>query len=174
MPKKIGKDTLNKISMSTLLNESPDLLAKTNDYREKVLTVLKEANDRLSISQISRKAEIAWTTTRNALKELLLLDLVEGERVGTRIYFNLKQPQTTITTPKSSVKVEEGVIWFIQGVKKLGLRQKNVKILVDKYGVEKASELIKRELEKKGFTPAIPNDEIEKKLAMFIFEFVEK
>lgn len=111
MPKKIGKDTLNLRAPVPFNESSEGLLSKKwrneTSSREKVLAVLKEAKGRLSINQISRKADISWTTTRNALKELLLLGLVEGERVGITIYFKLKHSEAKTTTSKNTPQEPE-------------------------------------------------------------------
>ena len=172
MSEKISSDVVLKRYESTLKT-----LHRSNKHgkvrKAKVLSVLERSELPLNISEIRKLAGIpAWITTKETLIRLEMEGKVEHFCSGRCLLFRIKQPQTTITTLKSSVKVEEGVIWFTQGVKKLGLKQDNVKILVDKYGVEKVSELIKRGLEKKGFT-SIPNDEIEKKIAIFIFEFLK-
>lgn len=101
MQKKIGQSVVSSASNSKI---NKDILTRKwmkNDItsRDKVLEVLENAEEPMSVSGISRKAELVWITTRNALNELLLLGLVEclgrskkGRR-GNPLLFRLKQKE---------------------------------------------------------------------------------
>ncbi len=60
--------------------------------KERVLSVLKQG-EKLTISQVSRKSDTAWSTAYNILKTLLLQGIVEASRSGNSVYFQLKKQE---------------------------------------------------------------------------------
>ena len=58
--------------------------------REAVLKVLREAEDWMTISEISRRAGVAWTTAKYTLLNLLAEGVVEVRKLGYYNLFRLK------------------------------------------------------------------------------------
>lgn len=88
----LGESVLGRSPKKSVLTKHWMNRALTS--REKVLKVLKEADHRMSVSEIARKANLSWVTTRNALKDLMLLGKVKGVRHeegrGQPLLFKLK------------------------------------------------------------------------------------
>lgn len=92
--KKIGQSVLRRSGVLT----EPWMKNKLTS-REKVLRVLEEAEGKLSVSEIARRAGLSWPTTRNALNELMLLGKTVGERIGKgkALLFKVKDEKKRIS-----------------------------------------------------------------------------
>ena len=72
-----------------------ELLVKSSS-REKVLSVLRNADFPFSIVQISRMTGMGWSTVRNIITELVCTGKVEGFRIGTVLAFKLKNENVEV------------------------------------------------------------------------------
>lgn len=85
---KIGSDVLQKPDIMT----QPPSSFRMGYSTDKVYVVLKQNKGvYMSISEISRKADISWVTARNAINELIYLGLAEAKRVGNSVMVKLKE-----------------------------------------------------------------------------------
>lgn len=123
--------------------------------RQKVLNLLLNSTQELSISQVARKLEISWVTARNALTELLALSLVKGERKGRELVFILtNEAREKSFTIKNDGK---GRVTFKINNQEALMATKNIVVMLQNYGVDNASRKLKKALvSQKNFPKTIP------------------
>ena len=86
---KIGKNILKKSTMGKPI-VTEEWWGNTMLTKDRVLTILKEYPEGLSINAVAKKLKVSWLTSKVALLELLSTNVVEFEKIGKATVFRLK------------------------------------------------------------------------------------